>query len=46
MEKTLKELKQEFTSSSSRTKQYIDFHRLFKREFKAILKEHIKEIKI
>jgi len=46
MKRTLKEIKQEFISSSSKTKQYIDFHRLFKREFSKVLKPLCNKIEI
>lgn len=34
----------EFESSSSRTPQYLEFHKVFKREFAQLLKPHIKKI--
>jgi len=46
MEKSLYLLNQEFESSGQRTPQYLEFHRTFKREFKALLKPYIKEIEI
>jgi len=38
MNKTFQALQKEFESSSSRTPEYLAFHRLFKREFTALLK--------
>ena len=35
-----------FESSCSRTPQYLEFHRIFKREFTAVLKPFIKEVDI
>lgn len=46
MEQTLKAIKQEFISSSERTGQYLNFHKLFKGEFKKLLKPYCKEILI
>ncbi len=46
MDTTLKELNQEFVSSSSQTHQYLEFHKLFKKEFKKFLKPYCKEILI
>jgi len=46
MEKTLKEIKQEFISSSSKTEQYLSFHKLFKKEFKQLLNKYCEEILI
>lgn len=39
MKKTFELLKQEFESSTTRTAQYLDFHRTFKREFTKFLLE-------
>jgi len=38
MEKTFNLLKEEFISSSTKTKQYLDFHKTFKKEFTNFLK--------
>lgn len=47
MKKSFDLIKEQFISSCTRTKQYLDFHRTFKREFKAYLKElGITEIEI
>ena len=46
MKKVLKAIKQEFISSSQKTEQYKNFHRLFSREFKKFLKPYCKEILI
>ena len=46
MNKTLYLLGFEFESSSERTKEYLEFHRIFKKEFKELLKPYIKEILI
>ena len=46
MEKTIEGLKQEFISSSQRTEQYLSFHRLFKSDFKKLLKDYCSEILI
>jgi len=35
-----------FESSSSRTAQYLEFHKVFKKELTVVLKPHIQEIKI
>jgi len=41
MEKAIQETKQEFISSSHRTKQYLAWHRLFKREFTKFLQTEL-----
>jgi len=46
MEKTENMLKQTFESSSSRTPQYLDFHRTFKREVKNLLKPYINRFEV
>ena len=48
MRKIAEALKQEFVSSSVLTQQFVDFYRLFKREFTRALKENldIKEIRM
>ena len=46
MNKSLYLLGFDFESSSQRTPQYLEFHRIFKREFKELLKPHIKRIEI
>jgi len=46
LEKSLYLLSFDFESSTQRTPQYLEFHRTFKREFKALLKPYIKEIEI
>jgi len=44
MAKTKYLLKQEFESSSTKTDQYLEFHRVFKYEFKKLLKDQITNI--
>lgn len=39
MEKALKETQKDFESSSQRTPEYLQWHRLFKKEFTSFLKE-------
>lgn len=39
MKKTLELYRQEFESSSGKTSQFMEFHRVFKQEFKKLLKE-------
>jgi len=46
MEETIKQLQQEFISSSTKTEQYKSFHRLFSKEFKKILSPYCKNILI
>ena len=46
MKETIKQLKQEFISSGEKTQQYLNFHRLFKKEFKKLLNSYCKEILI
>lgn len=46
MDTTLKLLQQEFVSYSTRTPQYLQFHRTFKREFKKLLAPYTKRIEI
>ena len=46
MEKTLFLLGFNFYSDSVRTPQYLEFHRTFKREFKALLKGKVKRIEV
>lgn len=46
MYKTKKLLMQEFESSCSRTQQYLNFHRTFKREFTQLMKPICSEIQI
>jgi len=46
LSKSLYLLSYEFESSSGRTPQYLEFHRVFKRELTAILKPHTKKIEI
>ncbi len=46
MKKSLYLLGFEFESSSQRTPQYLEFHRVFKREIKKLLKPYIKEIDV
>lgn len=45
MKKSLELLKEEFESSPFRTQQYLNFHRVFKKEFTALLKNlHCEDI--
>lgn len=46
MDKTKKLLNETFESSSSRTQQYLNFHRTFKREFTQLMKPICSEIDI
>ena len=46
MKKSLQLIKREFESSSTRTPQYLECHKTFKREFTALLKPHVKRIEM
>lgn len=46
MKKTFELLKEDFESSTTRTPQYLNFHKVFKKEFIALLKDQASKIEI
>ena len=46
MKQTMNLLNEEFESSSSRTPQYLEFHKTFKREFKKLLEPYTKIVEV